>query len=461
VGGCVLAALGVVTGACGLAPHDETTPAFGGDGTSGWQSLGSVELCVGGRRVAAPALSDGAGFCVEPDRAARACGGDDECPDPERCFCGHCAVRPCGTSGRGCAEDEVCRGGRCAIQCTRDDECGPGQKCSGGRCAVPCATSAQCPYGERCDTAFGVCAVKTCGDDGDCPASSACELPELLAEMHEPSLIEHGGVTWIYLELQKGAGAAIHRARAVSERAWVADPELPVLEASEPSDAGRVGAPVALAEGAGVSLLFAAGGASIGRAVSTDGISFTREPDPLLTAEPGGWEAGRIDSPSVVDFAGARFLLYEGGDAAGIGVARLEGPAATRISSQPLLAPGEVEDPLLWRRVTDVGTPHAVVERDFVRVYFTGRGTEGSDAIDQGSRVPADENDSIGLFTTRDFATKSLFPAGPAFARVTNLRAYLGEREPFVRLQPERALLYFVGADATGKQVSGIGAAQE
>jgi hypothetical protein len=41
-------------------------------------------------------------------------------------------------------------------------------------------------------------------------------------------------------------------------------------------------------------------------------------------------------------------------------------------------------------------------------------------------------------------------------ARVTNLKAYLGEREPCVTLAPEGANITFVSTDASGQQHSGL-----
>jgi hypothetical protein len=94
-----------------------------------------------------------------------------------------------------------------------------------------------------------------------------------------------------------------------------------------------------------------------------------------------------------------------------------------------------------------------------LRIYFTGRGIEASDSIVQGKRVPAPPNDSIGLVATRDLQHFDVYPAGPVFARVTNLRDFLGESEAAVQIDPNGAAgasIVFVSADASGKLTTGL-----
>jgi hypothetical protein len=202
------------------------------------------------------------------------------------------------------------------------------------------------------------------------------------------------------------------------------------------------------------------GGAGIGHAVSTDaGVTFARDAAPILVPE-AGWEQGFVGSPAAVVWNGQTLLFYEGGPSAGIGVARVESGAATRVSAGPIVTPRTVTDPLFWRDVTQVGAPYAVAAPDALRVYFTGRGVEGSDAIVDGVSVPADPNDSIGMAASLDGQTFTLYPTGPVFARITNLRSYLGSREAAVRLLPAGgAEITFVATDASGTTESGLGRA--
>jgi hypothetical protein len=277
--------------------------------------------------------------------------------------------------------------------------------------------------------------------------------------MHEPFIVGSGDSERAYLALHTGTKSAIYRARLETAERWVADPDQPVL-AADAADLDQVGAPALVRSGSGLTLYFAgAGGARIERATSGNGAGFSRDPTPVLVADPGGWEQGRVSSPSVVSFHGTTYLLYEGGQGAGIGLARIAGGQAQRVGNEPLIAPSTVED-IFWRDVTAVGTPDAIVVDGVVRIYFTGRGAEGADAVDQGNRLPAEINDSIGLVTTRDFVKLSRFPLGPVFARRTNLRAYLGEREPFVRVDGARTRLFYVAGDADGS-VTGLAFAAE
>ena len=218
------------------------------------------------------------------------------------------------------------------------------------------------------------------------------------------------------------------------------------------------GAPSVLIDGDRLDMYFALGeGSAIAHAASTDGgRTFAVDAAPVLVPE-SSWENGWVGSPSVVLFQGETLLFYEGGPRAGVGLARVSGGVATRVGSGPVLTPAAIEDPLLWRDVTQVGAPYAVVAGDVLRVYFTGRGVTGSDAIVADAAVPADPCDSIGLVASFDGVTFTPYPAGPVLARVDNLREYLGEREAAVQLLPGGgATIVFVSTDATGTIESGL-----
>jgi len=174
----------------------------------------------------------------------------------------------------------------------------------------------------------------------------------------------------------------------------------------------------------------------------------------LVPAE--AWEDGVVGSPSVVDFHGTTYLFYEGGARAGIGLAIINTNGAERTQPKAILSVENVQDPLFWRQVTNVGTPHALVVEDTVRIVFTARGIEGFSATSAGTSLPPEANDSIGLATTADMKTWTLFPAGPMYARLVNLRAYLGESEPNVRLLPNGAEMVFVSSDASGEAKTGL-----
>jgi hypothetical protein len=452
-------ALALLVASCGLLPAPDPAAPWPTDGVAGFGASEPIELCLGTARVVAPQASSGAGsVCVGAGAVARACTADAACDGIERCVCGRCIVEAC-LGGAACSDGRVCRDKRCTVGCAADADCAPGEACNAGGCARKCGGDGDCHHGERCDALGDVCVAKLCGPATPCGPGVTCEAESVTGELHEPELVTIGGSSVAYVELRTpptmgaSASSAIYRARIDHPTRWTADPGTPVL-----ADAG---APSVLVDGSRVELYFAAvDGASIGHAVSTDGgLTFTRDAAPVLVPAVA-WEQGWVGSPAAVRWNGATLLFYEGGPRAGIGQARVDGGVATRASDAPVVTAAGIEDPLFWRQVTEVGAPYALVAGDAVRVYFTGRGAEGSDALVGDVTMPADVNDSIGLVASLDGKAFSAYPTGPVFARLTNLRAFLGEREAAVRLiEGGGAEITFVAADASGQSESGLGRA--
>ena len=353
---------------------------------------------------------------------------------------------------------QICADQRCTTSCTVDADCASGETCDAGGCTRSCTSSAGCFHGEVCDALANVCVTKLCTDTLPCAPGVTCEAESVSGYLHEPELATVAGAAVAYVEIRgsgPGAQSSIYRASIEAGGRWTADPVDPVLAASASWSAG---APSALVDGATVQLFFALGdGQAIARAVSTDGgRTFTRDASPVLVPA-AAWEKGWVGSPAVVSFQGATLLFYEGGPRAGVGLARVSGGSATRVGGGPIASPATAVDPVFWRDVTEVGAPYALVAGDALRVYFTGRGVWGSDAVTGTTPVPADPNDSIGMAASLDAATFVPYPTGPVYARVTNLRAYLGEREAAVQLLPGGgATITFVSTDAAGTSESGL-----
>ncbi len=445
-------------GACGLAPAPSPTPAFPGDGVSGFGEASPIELCLGTAHVVSPDAATGAGsVCIGAGEAAAPCAGDAACSGIERCICGRCIVEGCAGGGT-CSDGQVCAGQRCTTSCTADGDCAAGETCDAGGCARPCSSSDQCHHGERCDALGNVCVTKLCSAAQPCAPGDTCEAEAVTGYLHEPELLTVAGADLAYVELRDGDPgglSSIYRARIESGGRWTADPVDPVLAASMGQS---VGAPSTLVDGDTVQMFYALGdGQAIARAVSTDGgITFTPDAAPVLVPA-AAWEQGFVGSPAVVRFQGATLLFYEGGPRAGVGLARLGDGGAVRVGSGPVVTPASATDPILWRDVTQVGAPYALVAGDALRVYFTGRGVEGSDAVSGTTAIPADPNDSIGMVASLDGSTFDPYPTGPVLARVTNLRTYLGEREAAVQLLAGGgAAITFVSTDAAGTSESGL-----
>jgi hypothetical protein len=106
--------------------------------------------------------------------------------------------------------------------------------------------------------------------------------------------------------------------------------------------------------------------------------------------------------------------------------------------------------------MTNVGAPQALVDGELVRISFTGRGIEGFSATTGNNDLPPETNDSIGLASTNDLQSFALFPTGPMFTRLVNLRAYLGESEASLRILPNGAEMVFVSSGASGEANTGL-----
>lgn len=443
---------------CGLVSSSDEIVPYPPDGIGGFGEAEPIEVCLGSARVVAPDASSGEGaVCVAEGATARACAADGECAGIERCVCGRCIVEAC--QGGSCGEGRVCRDRRCTLGCTEDAGCAAGEVCAAGGCARTCAGDGDCHFGERCDKLGNTCRAKPCSEATPCGIGARCEAASVTGVLHEPEVAVVGGAEVAYVELRLGVSRAIYRATVEALTRWTISPETPVIE----GDAGEAaGAPSLLLDGDRVEIYYEVGeGAAIGRALSTDGgLSFVKEATPVLSPALD-WENGRVASPSVLRSGGTTYLFYEGGQRAGIGLARVAEGVAARVSQEPLAAPATVADPVFWHDVTEVGAPHAMIAGEAVRVYFTARGAEGSDARIGDVPVPADANDSIGLLASLDMKRFSLYPTGPVFARVTNVRTFLGEREGSVRIAGDGAYeMTFVASDASGKSVSGLGVAR-
>ena len=297
-----------------------------------------------------------------------------------------------------------------------------------------------------------------------CGSGEVCVERQRVADLREPDLVEIAGETVAYVEVrERNAGedrCAIHRMRVSSKRLWLVEPLEPVL-APESADGNCVGAPSTVVVGEDVTMFAQRGdGEAIVRAVSKDGWTFERDASAVI--EPSAaWEQGWVGAPGAAVRFGSVVLLYEAARGEAVGMAQLEANGAVRAREQePALQPTDFEDGVLWRQVERVGSPFALMRDGSLFVYLTVRGVEGSDAEPVGAApYPADPNDSIGLASTDDLRAWTTFPTGPVFARRTNLRAYLGEREPCVLAASEGTWLAYVGADASGDFVTGLGLA--
>jgi hypothetical protein len=448
-----LAALLAPGAGCGTLDAPELEPLVD-PGKGPFRDQGAVEVCLGKTRIVS--RKQGAalvGLCVGEGAQERACAADDACLRGESCICGRCILEGC-SSAQPCSQGRLCRDGRCATPCLEQADCDASEICSSGGCTLACTSDDGCGYGGKCDSLSNTCVGLGCSDDKACGAGRVCALEERAAEVREPAWAALGSGLALYVELREQAGKgavarSIYRGSLEgAARVRLADP--PVVPPSP-----GAGAPSPLVRDGRLAALFAAApDGSIVRYLpdDPDGRSFSAPPEPTLSPR-FPWEAGQVGSPSVVAFRGADRLFYEGGTRAGIGHCTLDDAGrAYGCSPSPALTPAGATDAPLLRDVTEVGAPSAVVgpAGDVLLIHFTVRGAEGSSALQGPNELPAPTNDSVGLLATRDLARFDLAPQGPVFARRTNLRTYLGEREQAVLLFPGGASMIYVASDAAG-----------
>lgn len=448
---------------CGLLGVDEEARKSIRDPYVGFVDGPGVEVCFGASRVVSPSKSKTGmplSVCITKGVEPRACGSASDCRASESCVCGRCVTRPC-SSGTDCESQEVCKDSRCTRGCTADDQCNPGEVCSGGGCARPCGSADDCAYGEKCGALDGTCIVKMCSQTVSCAATDECVAQEEIADLREPHLIDFQGTRWAYIELRRRAGkgavtCAIHRARVTSARRWSVEPMEPVLVAGDEDD-GCIGGPSVIEQGETLVMYASRGsGTGIVRAHSADGVVFEREADEVIFPR-FDWEGGWVASPGAVVTASGVVVAYEAALGQAIGVATIGSDGQASVRSW--LVPSGFEDPVLWREVDRIGAPFLVERNGTLLLYATVHGLDGSDARAGDTVYPADPNDSVGLLATRDLLGWERFPTGPVFGRRTNLRAYLGEKDPAVVIDGTGSWLVYVGSDASGASLTGLGLA--
>ncbi|MBK7975607.1 MAG: hypothetical protein IPK07_20765 [Deltaproteobacteria bacterium] len=203
---------------------------------------------------------------------------------------------------------------------------------------------------------------------------------------------EEGLVAWY----GAGAGAGIGRAVSSDGIRWTKEPGVPVLTPSESWEADAVRAPaVARASDGRLWMVYEVGeGAGIGAAWSDDGIEWRRTGLALGRGETGSWDAARVAAPSLrveISAAGRDVfrVWYEGmaGNDHSIGEAgSYDGTAWTRSPYNPVLA----ESPPLGLTVgADEREPWVIGEAGSRELWFVARQL---DPLAQGIGVARDES---------------------------------------------------------------------
>ncbi len=454
--------LALTLAACGYAPQADFAGLRNPDAVSSWEDLGALEICLANVRIGPPAAGAG-GFCVDQNTPNEAfCAADDACGSRERCVCGRCTVPFCSSNSE-CQAGSACNfsENRCAAECNSDAECaGRGEFCSGGFCKGRCGSDADCQTAEVCSS-MGRCIVADCAAAGDCLAGEICKIQREPRATAQPTALAgaaaHGAdpgderiVLWLEMADPVGATRAIYRAVSDDGLNFRMDPADAVLE-----DAGDARAPSVIATPGGLTLFYETA-AGIRRAESTDGIAFGA-PETVI---PGDFHA-----PGAALGPGGDVLVYvHRGDREGLSLWRGSGTPAAVFSP----ADATIED--LWRDVSSVGSPFALVDDGellglpVVRLWFDAYGAESGDSVQFGMVVPLPPNDSIGYGSAPlgDPAAMIAYPYNPVFDRVVAFLEHRAEVAPAVVRDPSGELwfLYYGAASADGMTQEGIGVAR-
>jgi hypothetical protein len=447
-----MATLGAACAAlhCGALEQPDRTGHELADGIGPFRHAARVEICFGTAELVAAAPSSGEqGVCRPAQAAEKACATQAECQSREACVCGRCTAKLCQFS-RDCPAGSSCGGSaprRCVQRCVTAGDCSQGEICLDAVCSASCENAGSCQQGELC--LGGRCVVIACGPAGpSCGDGERCDLALEQGQVRAPSVLVHGSRTVLYAGLERSDGTtAILRAESDDGRRFRAVPDVPVLVPA--TGQTRVAAPAALAEPGGVSLFFEVDDArAIHRAFAPDGITFDAATEAIVPA--AAWEAGRVGSPGAVRVGGALFLLYEGGDGAGIGAYWDDGSGLRAVADAPLLTRESLEQNV-WTAIERIGGPSPVVAEgalgnDALRVFFAGRGRELS-APKPADGGPAPVNGSIAvaaatLASVGPGITLELSRFNPVLAGIENLAPLVEDQPSIVHVGEEWRLYY-------------------
>ena len=267
-----------------------------------------------------------------------------------------------------------------------------------------CATSGAIGEGDRNLPTVGVGPFRKLAAD-EVREIAPFVYDDRIALYREPAVVADGEATLLYVVAKRDGRDVIVRSRADDGRAFYGSTSdfgktaPTVLAADQPWEGPSVSGPFVLRSGAGFTLYYAAAG-GIGSARSADGLTFQKDPGPLLTRDPAAaWESTEVHAPSAYVLADGRVrLLYASGTSIGEAESTDGGAHFTRLSPLPILGPApdaapgsllpnekppfdtaRVDDPCASLETTPVGRLH-------VRVLYTGYDAAGVSTIGYAAR---------------------------------------------------------------------------
>lgn len=271
-------------------------------------------------------------------------------------------------------------------------------------CGVGCATTGAEGEGDKNLPSAGVGPFRKLEPE-EVKGLAPFVLDDRASLYREPAVLREGDVTFLFVVASMGNKDVIVRTRAFDERTFFGTsgqfgkkPAV-VLEPDEPWEVALSGP--ALVRFRGDVLLYYSGAEGIGVARSNKGLSFAKEPGPVLARDAlaGSWETTPPRAPTVFTSEDGSTLrmFYAAGNAIGEAEST-DGVRWRRIGRGPVLvpspppAPGSllpnekppfdtaaVGDPCVVARKTPAGRFH-------VRVLYTGMDATGASAIGFASR---------------------------------------------------------------------------
>jgi hypothetical protein len=256
----------------------------------------------------------------------------------------------------------------------------------------------------------------------------------------------------LYVERVEGLVASVWRATSGDGLTFTFDPETPVIT-PDADDNARAGAPAVWRQGGAAIAIYANGNGRL-RSATGDGVHFVVDAAPaLIPTTP--WEMSGLDAPSLA--ADGSRLYYGTVDRTAIGVAD-KADSRWVARAAPVLTPSQLADANRWRGVDAIASPFAEIGTG--HLFFTARGRESMPSLQFGMPVEEPPNFSIGEASTLDGTTLVPWPYGPVFDRTQNFLSHPSELDPAVVQVGERRLLYYRGAAADETRPTGLAAAQ-
>lgn len=271
--------------------------------------------------------------------------------------------------------------------------------------APSCATTGAVGEGDRNLPTVGVGPFRKLGAD-EVTGIAPFVFDDRVAVYREPAALADGDAIILYVVAKQNGADVIVRTRAADGRAFFGSNgdfgKVPpvVLTANRDWEGPSLSGPFALRIQDGIALYYAGAG-GIGVAKSPDGITFDKEPTPVLVRDPASpWETTQVHAPTVYALPDGRIrLLYAAGSSIGEAESR-DGVHFTRVDPdpstpviEPVLGPAAPAAPgsLLPNErppfdTAGVGDPCASVRttaagRLHIRVLYTGVDTAGASAI--------------------------------------------------------------------------------